>query len=154
MTQVAKWEREISVISFGEEAITDLDFHLHKLEKAMIRERSGMLVLDMNGFAAGWMWMEIRVNSVIQETYMRFKSFYVSKPFRGTASVDKLFEAGMSYAKQQEAQRIVGHVHFDNQPMRALYQRHGFMPTHLTMEYSDHGAVGENKRDELFDGKP
>ncbi|QAV19300.1 hypothetical protein PC41400_17125 [Paenibacillus chitinolyticus] len=40
--EIAKWEREFSKISFGDEAITDLTFHLNKLEKAMIRERSGM----------------------------------------------------------------------------------------------------------------
>lgn len=61
LTEIAKWEREISKISFGEEAITDLAFHLRKLEKAMIRERSGMMVLDIDGCAAGWMWMSFRV---------------------------------------------------------------------------------------------
>lgn len=137
LTEVAKWEREISKISFGEEAITDLDFHLHKLEKAMSRERSGMLVLDIDGCAVGWMWMGSRVNSVTQESYMLFRSFYISEPFRGTAGVDKLFEAGISFAKQKGAQRIVGHVHIQNLPMRSLYKKYGFMPTHLTMEYSE-----------------
>ena len=59
LTEIAKWERGISKISFGEEAITDLAFQIHKLEKAMIRERPGMLVLDVVGCAVGWMWMSI-----------------------------------------------------------------------------------------------
>ncbi|AZS15576.1 GNAT family N-acetyltransferase [Paenibacillus lutimineralis] len=147
LTEIAKWEREISKISFGEEAITDLSFHLHKLEKAMIRERSGMLVLDIDGCAAGWMWMGFRVNSVTQETYMQFRSFYISEPFRGTAGVDKLFEAGISFAKQKGVQRIVGHVHVHNLPMRTLYKKYGFMPTHLTMEYSECGIAGEKEHD-------
>ncbi|WP_158081680.1 hypothetical protein [Paenibacillus selenitireducens] len=33
LTEIAKWERKISKISFGEEAFTVLAFHLHKLEK-------------------------------------------------------------------------------------------------------------------------
>jgi len=142
---IAKWEREISKISFGDEAITDLTFHLQKLEKAMTRERSGMLVLDIDGSAAGWMWMGFRVNSVTQETYMQFRSFYVSESVRGTSGVDKLFAAGISFAKQKGVQRIVGHVHVHNLPMRTLYKKYGFMPTHLTMEYS--GAAGEKEHD-------
>lgn len=82
LTEIAKWEREISKISFGEEAITDLAFHLRKLEKAMIRERSGMMVLDIDGCAAGWMWMSFRVNSVTQDAYLQFRSFSTSmNPF-------------------------------------------------------------------------
>ena len=147
LTEIAKWEREISKISFGEEAIMDLSFHLHKLEKAMIRERSGMLVLDIDGCAAGWMWMGFRENSVTQETYMQFRSFYISGPFRGTAAVVKLFEAGISFAKQKGVQRIVGHVHVHNLAMRTLYKKYGFMPTHLTMEYSQCGVAGEKEHD-------
>jgi len=147
LCDVAKWEREISKISFGDEAITDLAFHLQKLEKAMTRERSGMLVLDIEGYARGWMWMGSRVNSITQETYIQFRSFYISEPFRGTAGVDMLFEAGISFAKQKGAQRIVGHVHVHNLPMRILYKKYGFIPTHLTMEYSECGAAGENEHD-------
>ena len=147
LAEIAKWEREISQISFGDEAITDLTFHLNKLEKAMIRERSGMLVLDIEGCAAGWMWMAFRVNSVTQEPYMQFRSFYISEPFRGTAGVDKLFEAGISFTKQKGVQRIVGHVHVHNLPMRTLYKKYGFMPTHVTMEYSECGAAGEKEHD-------
>ena len=142
LTEIANWEREISVISFGDEAITDIEFHWRKLEKAMLRERSGMLVLEMDGNAAGWMWMSFRVNSVTQDDYMQFRSFYISEPFRGTAGVDALFEAGMLFAKQQGARRIVGHVHVHNLPMRALYRKYGFMPTHLTMEYSGFEGTG------------
>jgi len=144
LTEIAKWEREISKISFGEEAITDLAFHLRKLEKAMIRERSGMMVLDIDGCAAGWMWMSLRVNSVTQDAYLQFRSFYINEPFRGKAGVEALFEAGMLFAKQQKARKIVGHVHVHNIPMRALYKKYGFTSTHLTMEYSGYGSAGGN----------
>ncbi|CAH0119929.1 hypothetical protein PAE9249_02438 [Paenibacillus sp. CECT 9249] len=147
LTEIANWEREISMISFGEEAITDIAFHLRKLEKAMMRERPGMLVLDMDGRAAGWMWMSLRVNSVTQDAYMQFRSFYISEPFRGTAGVDALFEAGMLFAKREGARRIVGHVHVHNLPMRALYKKYGFAPTHLTMEYSGCGGTEEQNHD-------
>ena len=41
---VAKFEIEISEISFGEKAITDLEFHCKKLAKA--KDRRGMTVIE------------------------------------------------------------------------------------------------------------
>ncbi|MCP3774102.1 hypothetical protein NLX71_12390 [Paenibacillus sp. MZ04-78.2] len=38
LAQVAEFEKEISVISFGGEAVTVLEFHQRKLEKAIPRE--------------------------------------------------------------------------------------------------------------------
>lgn len=85
---------------------------------------------------------EFQGNSVTQDAYLQFRSFYINEPFRGTAGAEALFEAGILYAKQQEARRIVGHVH--NIPMRALYKKYGFTSTHLTMEYSGYGSAGGN----------
>lgn len=57
------FETEISMISFGEDAITDPLFHTKKLEKALRYEREGMLVLDVDGEVSGWMWITPRKNS-------------------------------------------------------------------------------------------
>ena len=38
---IAEYEKEISLISFGDEAITDLVFHQQKLTKAMPKEDDG-----------------------------------------------------------------------------------------------------------------
>jgi len=135
LQEIANWEREIAMISFGEEAITELAFHSRKLEKAMQRERSGMMVLEIDGCIEGWMWMSTRVNSITQDAYMQFRSFYIRESFRGMPSVDALFEAGMQLAKNEGIRSIVGHVHVHNLPMRALYKKYGFAPTHLTMEF-------------------
>ena len=55
---VAKFEIEISEISFGEKAITDLEFHCKKLAKA--KDRRGMIVIEdtESGKIVGWVWME------------------------------------------------------------------------------------------------
>lgn len=135
LQEIAGWEREIAIISFGEEAITDIAFHLRKLEKAVQRERSGMLVWETDECIAGWMWMSGRMNSVTQDVYMQFRSFYIREAYRGTPGVDALFGAGMQWAVNEGCQNIVGHVHVHNLPMRALYKKYGFTPTHLTMEY-------------------
>lgn len=133
------FETEISMISFGEDAITDPLFHTKKLEKALRYEREGMLVLDVDGEISGWMWITPRKNSVTKETYANFKSFYIAESCRGTAYVDELFEAGMNYCRSEEVTQIVGKVHVSNLPMRLLYKKYGFKPTHLTMELFPNG---------------
>lgn len=133
--EIASWEREIAEISFGDEAILDITFHVRKLEKAMSREREGMFVWEVSECLAGWMWLSSRMNSVTQKVYMQFRSFYVREAYRGTPGVDALFKAGMQWAEQAECKHIIGHVHVHNVPMRVLYKKYGFVPTHLTMEY-------------------
>lgn len=145
--EIAGWEREIAILSFGEEAVTDIAFHVRKLEKAMPRERSGMFVWEMDECLAGWMWMSSRVNSVTQEAYMQFRSFYVREAYRGTSGVDGLFETGIQWAANEGCRHIVGHVHVHNLPMRALYKKYGFAPTHLTMEYRADRQEEEERHD-------
>ena len=71
---VAKFEIEISEISFGEKAITDLEFHCKKLAKA--KDRRGMIVIEdtESGKIVGWVWMEKKQNSLTGEVYANFKS--------------------------------------------------------------------------------
>ncbi|UHA74000.1 GNAT family N-acetyltransferase [Paenibacillus sp. 481] len=137
---IARFETDISVISFGEEAVTDLGFHAKKLEKALRYEQQGMIVLEVDGNIAGWMWITPRENFVTKQTYANFKSFYIEEPYRGSAYVDELFEAGMTYCEREGATQILGKVHVSNLPMRLLYKKYGFKPTHITMELSTSDA--------------
>jgi L-amino acid N-acyltransferase YncA len=131
---LAKYECEISLISFQEEAITDLEFHQQKILKAIPKEREGMLVLDNGGEICGWLWMALKTNSLTNEKYVNFKSFYIKEAYRGSEYVDQLLEKGIHDCRKMGANSIVGKVHAKNLPMRILYKNHGFEPTHLTME--------------------
>ncbi|GIP35042.1 GNAT family N-acetyltransferase [Paenibacillus sp. J2TS4] len=135
LAEVAEYEKEIALISFGGEAVTELEFHRRKLEKAIPQEGKGMLVWEKDGKVAGWLWMTPKVNFVTKEKYIQFKSFYIAELYRGTDYASDLLGAGMEFGRNQGAKRIVGHVHVGNLPMRVLYKMHGFEPTHLTMEY-------------------
>lgn len=137
---LAEFEREIAVISFGDSAVVDVLFHQKKIRKAMQREREGMLVLEADGEIYGWLWMTDQINSVSNEHYINFKSFYMKPHEREEDFTGKLMEAGMGFAKGVGAKRIVGKVFVSNLPMRSVYKRFGFKPTHLTMEYTDGGA--------------
>lgn len=79
---VAKFEIEISEISFGEKAITDLEFHCKKLAKA--KDRRGMIVIEdtESGKIVGWVWMEKKQNSLTGEVYANFKSIYADECIR------------------------------------------------------------------------
>ncbi len=134
--RVAVFEKEISVISFQEEAITDLEFYRKKLTKILQKGQEEMLVLEMDNQVVGWLWMSLKTNSVSEENYINFKSFYIAENYRGTDCGEKLLEAGMKYASQSGATKIIGKVHSQNLPMRALYKKFGFLPTHFTMEYN------------------
>lgn len=84
MPFVAQYEKEISIISFGADAITDLEFHKKELMNSLIKEKDGMLVLEGNNEICGWLWMAVKTNSSTTEKYVNFKSFYIKENYRGT----------------------------------------------------------------------
>lgn len=132
---IAEFEREISIISFGDEAIIDLDFHRRKLEKSMTKEIEGMMVLQIDGKIAGWLWMTPRTNFVSNEKYVNFKSFYIVEEYRGTDFVNEFIEEGIKFCKDKGVKTIVNKVHVKNLAARVLWKNCGFEATHLTMEY-------------------
>lgn len=137
---IAKFERDISIISFGEEAITDLEFHEKKIRNQMKKEQDGMLVLEIDNEICGWMWIAIKENFLTKEKYVNFKSFYIEDSQRGNESSWDLMDAGMKYCKENKVESIVGKVNVKNISMRTLYKKFGFEPTHITMEYKfDYG---------------
>ncbi|MFF2908934.1 GNAT family N-acetyltransferase [Paenibacillus sp. NPDC057934] len=131
---IAKFEREISLISFGDDAITDLSFHEEKIKKAMDKEREGMMVLELERNISGWLWMAKKMNYLSKAVYVNFKSFYILDNYRGSEHVNALMNEGISFCERIGAESISSKVHVDNLPMRILYKQFGFAPTHLSME--------------------
>lgn len=135
MNEVANYEVEISKISFGDEAITDVAFHKNRLNTAYKKNGEGMCVLvDKDDKVKGWLWMDKKNNFLTNAPYINFRSFYIDDSIRGTDYVDLLMETGMEYAKRCRAKKIVGKVCVENLPMRTIYKKYGFRPTHLSME--------------------
>ncbi len=131
---LAGFEAEISRISFGDEAVTDPEFHARKLRESMQKNNAGMLVMTLDEGVCGWMWVDIRTNSVTKERYVNFRSFYLSPEVRGTDCGKRLMQHGLEYCRRNGAKHIVGKVHTSNIPMRSLYKECGFKATHITME--------------------
>lgn len=132
---VAQMEIEISKISFREEAITAIEFHKKRIIDSFHKDNKGMFVLAAeDGRVLGWLWMDKKSNYLTKEIYVNFRSFYVDASIRGSEYADQLMDVGLNYAKSIHAKHIVGKVHVDNIPMRAVYKNCGFQPTHVTME--------------------
>ena len=132
---LVRFEIEISVVSFGVEAITDAAHHENRLRKAMKKDGcAGMFVLMCGGEIAGWLWMERKTNFLTGDAYANFRSFYITENLRGKPESEDFLSYGIDWCKKQGLVRIAGKVHSSNLPMRALYKKAGFRATHLTME--------------------
>lgn len=142
---VAEFEKQIAVISFGDTAMMDPGFHEKKLKKAMSRDAEYMLVLEDDGTLKGWLWMAAQTNSVSNERYINFKSFLVQEHGGDPSYTETLMQAGMDYCKKTGARRIVGKTFAGNLPMRLVYKKFGFKPTHLTMEYTMDALEGADR---------
>lgn len=141
---IAKYEIDISKISFGEDAITDLKFHKNKLLKAMESKKDGMYVMFNENEIIGWLWMTKKTNYISGDDYINFKSFYINEKFRGDSYIDVLLQKGIEFAYINKAKYIVGKVNIENISMRLIYKKFGFKPTHLTMELKL-GVLKENE---------
>jgi len=131
---LAAFEADISRISFGDKAITDRDFHIKKLRNALEKNPGGMFVAESGNIITGWLWMDIRTNSITGEPYANFRSFYIAEGSRGGADGETLLKYGLEWCRCQNAGMVAGKVHASNLPMRALYKKAGFTATHITME--------------------
>jgi acyl carrier protein len=130
---LASFEVEISEISFGDKAITSKEFHKKKFEKT--KDRTGMMVIvSEKQEVMGWLWMSMKTNSLTEEKYVNFKSFYISPLLRGEPIVGELMKKGIKYAEDNGAEYIVGNVNVNNIEMRSVYRNFDFVPMHITMQ--------------------
>ena len=131
---IAKMECEIAVISYQEEAITDISLHTKRLRNAYENDPSGMIVAEKDGKIVGWLWMDKKQNYLTQETYINFRSLYINDEERGSTCSNDLLQYGIKYANSVKAKYIVGHVYTNNIAMRSVYKNNGFEAKHLTMQ--------------------
>jgi ribosomal protein S18 acetylase RimI-like enzyme len=132
---LAIYEREIACRSFPDDPITDLQYHYDKLKRAMRAEPDGLVVLTLEEDVVGWLWMRTKVSLATKERYGVLQSLYVREDLRSQGLAKSLAQYCIRYFENRGIHRIVCKVHRENDSGRALLQRVGLKPMHLTYEY-------------------
>ena len=132
--RIAEFEREIAVISFPEDPVTDLGFYERKLRATVDDARSDAIIAEIGGEIAGWAWLAERENFTTKERYGDLRSFYIAAPFRGAAPALALMRALIERGREQGYARIVGRTAATNEAMQAVYALTGFTAKHVTYE--------------------
>lgn len=146
--KAAAFENEISLISFGEEAIDDISFYIKKLTKCLTAKDNYMYVAEQDQDIVGWLWFARRSNFITNELYLDFKSFYLAEHCRKTELSDLLMDKLMEVSEAEHIGKIIGRVEAKNVEMRFLYKKYGFVPRHITMEYNESSKMLEKQIDE------
>ncbi|HUC21835.1 MAG TPA: GNAT family N-acetyltransferase [Streptosporangiaceae bacterium] len=134
---LVRYEIEIAVISFADEAITDPALHRKRVSGALGKPGETTLVAAARqepGVPLGWAWLSARTNSLTGERYGNFRSLAVSDVPDRSLIAELLMAAVLAAADETGMTQLTGKVHAGNLGMRALYRKFGFTATHLTME--------------------
>jgi GNAT superfamily N-acetyltransferase len=134
---IAGFEIEIARASFGDEAVEDPLLHRKRVAAALGKPGEVTLVAVADGAGAapvGWAWLSGRTNSLTGTRYGNFRSLATADLPGRSDIAELLMQAVLAAADQAGFQYLSGKVHAGNLGMRALYRKHGFGASHLTME--------------------
>jgi predicted methyltransferase/ribosomal protein S18 acetylase RimI-like enzyme len=136
---IAGFEIEIARVSFGDEAIEDRLLHRKRVAAALGRPGEVTLVAVAAGAGAdatpvGWAWLSGRSNSLTGARYGNFRSLATADLPGRSDIAELLMRAVLAACEEAGFQHLAGKVHTSNLGMRALYRKHGFGATHLSME--------------------
>lgn len=131
---IVGFEIDIAVISFGDEAITDPAVHEKRVRSSLGKAGEVTLVAEEPGTAPlGWAWLSRRTNSLTGARYGNFRSLAVAKHPDRAAIGEELLDEVLRLCRADGIDEVVGKVHAENLPMRALYRKFDFEAVHLTM---------------------
>ena len=131
---VAAFEGEIAKISFPDDPITDIGFYVKKLKQLMANKDAAAFVADSGGELVGWANVSQRQNFITKEKYADFHSIYVAPSQRGGGVVAALVNAVFDHCRKQGLDKVVFRTRADNERMKAVLARVGFVPTQIYYE--------------------
>ena len=144
LAAVAVFEGEIAKISFPDDPITDTNFYVKKLKQLMANKDAAAFVAESGGEVVGWANVSQRQNFITKEKYADFHSIYVAPSQRGGGVVAALVEAVFDHCRRQNMGKVVFRTRADNERMKSVLARVGFVPTQIYYEK----AFGEEKTGE------
>ncbi|MGQ9733066.1 MAG: GNAT family N-acetyltransferase [Candidatus Zipacnadales bacterium] len=152
---LATYEREIACSSFPEDPILDLNYHYDKLKRALRSEPDGMVVLTLEEEVVGWLWMSTKISLATKERYGVLRSLYVRKDLRNQGLAKSLAQYCLRHFESRGIHRIVAKVHCENEAGKAILQRVGLKPVHITYEYrTPLQVIPSTLKDDKETGKP
>jgi GNAT superfamily N-acetyltransferase len=131
---IARFEREIAMISFPDDPVTELAFYERRLRQALTDPKSEPMVGEVDGRIVAWAWIGVRENFITHERYGELRSFYVVEDFRATGYAIRLMRACLDHCAAHRLARLMGRTHAANQPMQSVYEMYGFEAKHVTYE--------------------
>jgi GNAT superfamily N-acetyltransferase len=134
---IARYEIDIAVVSFGDEAITDPSLHRKRVTGSLGKAGEIMLVAaaeEAPDTPVGWAWVSARTNSLTGDRYGNFRSLATSDGPDRAQVAEVLMAAVLAAVDEAGLTQLTGKVHVRNLGMRTLYRKYGFTAAHLTME--------------------
>jgi RimJ/RimL family protein N-acetyltransferase len=131
---VASFEREIAKVSFPDDPITDLRFYVKKLRHLLEDDDAAAFVAEDQTGLVGWAYVSKRQNFITKEPYADFHSIYVAPSQRGTGVVTELGAAVFDFCRRKKLGRVVFRTRANNERMKAVLARFGFVPTQIYYE--------------------
>jgi ribosomal protein S18 acetylase RimI-like enzyme len=131
---VAVFESEIAKISFPDDPVTDLQFYVKKLRSLLANEHAAAFVAESEDGLVGWANVSQRQNFITKEKYADFHSIYVSPSQRGGGVVKELIAAIFEHCRKQGLSKVVFRTRADNERMKKVLARVGFLPTQIYYE--------------------
>ena len=131
---VAVFEGEIAKMSFPDDPITDTRFYVKKLKQLLANENAATFVAESEAELVGWANVSQRQNFITKEKYADFHSIYVAPSQRGGGVVAALVNAVFDHCRRQGLDKVVFRTRADNERMKAVLARVGFVPTQIYYE--------------------
>jgi ribosomal protein S18 acetylase RimI-like enzyme len=139
---LAIFERELARLSFPEDPILDLDYHVEKLERSMEREPEGMIVQCVSSDEspagdeiASWLWLSTKRTLATSEAYGVLRSLYVRRHYRRHGLALSLAEYALRYFAARDIKKIMAKIHAENNAALKVLRRAGFEPLHTTLQF-------------------
>lgn len=139
---IAMFEGEIAKMSFPDDPITDIPFYVKKLKQLMANKDAAAFVAESGGELVGWANVSQRQNFITKEKYADFHSIYVAPSQRGGGVVSALINAVFDHCRQQGLDKVVFRTRANNERMKSVLARVGFVPTQI---YYEKALDGEPK---------
>ena len=131
---VAVFEGEIAKISFPDDPITDVQFYVKKLRSLLANKDAAAFVAESADGLVGWANVSQRQNFITKEKYADFHSIYVSPSQRGGGVAMDLIAAVFDHCRKRGLDKVVFRTRADNERMKKVLARVGFLPTQIYYE--------------------